>query len=452
MVSGRFQKYFKINGSFGIGGLKTIFRSLRYRNYRLFFMGQSISLIGTWMQRIALPWLVYSMTNSVFLLGLVGFASQIPTFVLAPFAGVLIDRWNRYTILIVTQILAMIQSFILAILFFNHSIEVWHIILLSIFLGLINAFDMPARQSFVVDLIEKREDLGNAIALNSSMFNSARLIGPSIAGVLIALAGEGVCFLVNGVSYIFVIAFLFMMKIRRDTVKVQHSDVLKGIKEGFNYTFGFMPIRYVILLLALVSLMGMPYTVLMPVFAKNILHGGPHTFGFLMGASGIGALTGAIYMASRKSVLGLGKIVPFFAAFFGLGLILFSLSHFFMLSVILMAITGFGMIMQMTSSNTILQTIVDDDKRGRVMSFYTMAFMGTAPFGSLMAGASANYIGAPNTLIIGGAFCILGAVIFAGKLPEMKKLIRPVYIRLGILPEIADGIQSATDLTSPPEN
>jgi MFS family permease len=416
----------EINGFVELAGLKAIFRSLRYRNYRLFFMGQSISLIGTWMQRIALPWLVYSLTDSVFLLGLVGFASQIPTFLLAPFAGVLIDRWNRYTILVVTQILAMVQSFILAILFFNHSIEVWHIVLLSIFLGCINAFDMPARQSFVVDMIEKREDLGNAIALNSSMFNAARLIGPSIAGILIALTGEGICFLVNGISYIFVLVFLFMMKINRDTVISQHSDVLQGIKEGFRYTFGFKPIRYIILLLALVSLMGMPYTVLIPVFAKDILHGGPHTFGFLMGASGIGALSAAIYMASRKSVMGLEKIVPFFAAFFGIGLILFSLSHFFWLSMILMAVTGFGMIMQMTSSNTILQTVVDDDKRGRVMSFYTMAFMGTAPFGSLMAGASANYIGAPNTLIIGGFACIIGAALFARKLPVLKTMMRLV--------------------------
>jgi MFS family permease len=439
-------------GSSRISGLKSIFRSLRYRNYRLFFMGQSISLIGTWMQRIALPWLVYSMTNSAFLLGLVGFASQIPTFLLAPFAGVLIDRWNRYTILVVTQILAMIQSFILAFLFFNNSIEVWHIVVLSIFMGCINAFDMPVRQSLVVDMIENREDLGNAIALNSSMFNVARLLGPSIAGILIALTGEGICFLVNGISFIFVLAFLFMMKIKREEVKVQHSHILQGIKEGFKYTFGFKPIGYIILLLALVNLMGMPYTVLIPVFAKDILHGGPHTFGFLMGACGIGALSAAIYMASRKSVVGLGKIVPIFAAFFGAGLILFSLSHYFILSIVLMAVTGFGMIMQMTSSNTILQTVVDDDKRGRVMSFYTMAFMGTAPFGSLMAGASANYIGAPNTLIIGGICCIIGALFFARKLPELKLLIRPVYMKLGIIPEVAAGIRSATELTCPPED
>jgi MFS family permease len=435
-----------------LAGLKTIFRSLRYRNYRLFFTGQSISLIGTWMQRIALPWLVYNMTESAFLLGLVGFASQIPTFLVAPFAGALVDRWNRYTILIVTQTLAMVQSFILTFLFFNHSLQIWHIIMLSIFLGCINAFDMPARQAFVVDMIEKREDLGNAIALNSSMFNAARLLGPSIAGILIALTGEGVCFLVNGISFLFVLLFLFMMRIKRMEIKPHHDPIMKGIKEGFKYAFGFLPIRYIILLLALVSLMGMPYTVLIPIFAKNILHGGPNTFGFLMGASGIGALAGAIYMASRKSVLGLGKIVPRFAALFGAGLIVFSLSRFFLLSVLLMAVIGLGMIMQMTSSNTILQTLVDDDKRGRVMSFYAMAFMGTAPFGSLIAGTSANYIGAPNTLIIGGVCCIIGALLFAKKLPELKRIASPVYVRLGIIPEVAKGMQSASELTGPAQD
>jgi len=431
-------------------GVKNIVRSLRYRNYRLFFYGQSISLIGTWIQRITVPWLVYRLTGSVFLLGLVGFAGQIPTFLMSPFAGVLIDRWNRHKILVITQILALIQALILAVLFYEKSISVWHIAILSVVLGVINAFDMPARQSFVVDMIEKKEDLGNAIALNSSMVNSARLIGPSIAGVLISLTGEGMCFLINAVSYIFVIGFLLMMKIKPRKIAAQNTNVYQKFKEGFSYTFGFIPIRYIILLLALVSLMGMPYTVLMPVFAKTILHGGSHTFGFLMGASGIGALMGAIYMASRRSAAGLEKFIPWFAAIFGLGLILFSLSANFILSMFLMLITGFGMLMQMTSSNTILQTIVDDDKRGRVMSFYTMAFMGTAPFGSLLAGALASKVGAPNTLLIGGVACILGALVFFRKLPDIKKSIRPIYIRLGIAPVIATGIEVASELTNPP--
>ena len=431
-----------------IKGIKNIFRSLQYRNYRLFFSGQSISLIGTWMQRIATPWLVYSLTDSVFLLGLVGFAGQIPTFLLSPFAGVLVDRWNRYSILIVTQILAMIQAFVLTFLYFNKSLEIWHIIVLSIFLGLINAFDTPARQSFVVDMIEKKEDLGNAIALNSSMVNGARLFGPAIAGVLISFTGEGMCFLVNGLSYIFVIAFLLMMKISPRKVKARSTHVMHELKDGFKYTFGFAPIRSIILLLALVSLMGMPYTVLMPYFAKSVLHGGPHTFGFLMGATGVGALVGAFYMASRKSVLGLGKFVPLFASVFGFGLVSFALSHSFYLSMAILFITGLGMIMQMTSSNTILQTIVDDDKRGRVMSFYTMAFMGTAPFGSLLAGALASKIGAPNTLIIGGTFCILGAIVFARKLPELKIMVHPIYTKLGIQQDVTSGYRSETEKTS----
>jgi len=443
------KKSFK-NSLVDLFGLSNIVRSLRYRNYRLFFYGQSISLIGTWIQRITVPWLVYRLTGSVFLLGLVGFAGQIPTFLVSPFAGVLIDRWNRHKILVITQILALIQALVLALLFYEKSISVWHIAILSVFLGIINAFDMPARQSFVVDMIEKKEDLGNAIALNSSMVNSARLIGPSIAGILISLTGEGMCFMINAISYVFVIAFLLMMKITPRKIEVQDTNAFQKFKEGFTYTFGSLPIRYIILLLALVSLMGMPYTVLMPVFAKTILHGGSHTFGFLMGATGVGALMGAVYMASRRSAAGLEKFIPWFAGIFGLGLILFSLSTNFILSMFLLLITGFGMLMQMTSSNTILQTIVDDDKRGRVMSFYTMAFMGTAPFGSLLAGALASKVGAPNTLFIGGVACILGAILFMRKLPEIKRTIRPIYIGLGILSEIATGIEVATELTSPP--
>ena len=422
-------------------GLKSIFRSLQYKNYRLFFYGQSISLIGTWIQRIAVPWMVYNVTGSVFLLGLVGFAGQIPTFLLAPFAGVLIDKWDRYKILIVTQILAMVQSLILAFLVFNHSIEVWHVVLLSIFLGCINAFDMPARQSFVVDMIEDKKDLGNAIALNSSMFNSARLIGPSVAGILISVTGEGICFLINGLSYIFVIVFLLKMNISTRKIQAKSAQAFKGFKEGFKYTFGFLPIRSILLLLSLVSLMGMPFTVLVPVFAKTILHGGSNTFGFLMGAMGMGALISAIYMASRKSVMGLENIVPLFAGLFGIGLIVFSFTHLFLISMTLMVVIGLGMIMQTTACNTILQTIVDDDKRGRVMSFYTMAFMGTAPLGSLMAGVLASRIGVPNTLIIGGVSCIIGALLFARKLSEIKKMIYPIYIRLGIIHDEASDNQ-----------
>ena len=414
-------------------GLKNIFRSLRYRNYRLFFGGQSLSLIGTWIQRITIPWLVYRLTDSAFLLGFVGFAGQLPTFILAPFAGVLTDRWNRYHILIITQVLSMLQALILAFLYFTGNIEIWNILLLSVILGCINALDTPARQSFVIEMVDDKKDLGNAIALNSSMVNSARLVGPSIAGVLIASLGEGVCFLLNGLSYIFVIWSLVSMKVKPQIKYKENPGVLRALKEGFKYTFGFAPIKSIILLLALISLMGMPYSVLMPVFAKNIFHGGSHIYGFLMGASGIGALMGAIYLASKRSVLGLEKMIPLSATVFGIGLISFSLSRFFALSMVLMVATGLGMMMQMACSNTILQTITDDDKRGRVMSFYTMAFMGTAPFGSLLAGSLASLIGAPDTLLVGGVVCVIGATFFAIRLPAIKRMIRPIYVRLGII-------------------
>jgi MFS family permease len=399
-----------------------------------------------------MSWLVYRLTGSAFLLGVIGFAGQIPTFVLVPFAGVLADRWNRYHILIVTQVLAMIQAFILAFLFFSDVIEVWHIAVLSVLLGCINSFDIPARQSLVVEMVEKKEDLGNAIALNSSMVNAARLLGPSIAGILIAATSEGICFLLNGVSYSFVIVSLLLMKLRLAERKEKPRHILKGLKEGFLYTFGFTPIRSVILLLGLISLMGMPYAVLMPVFAKDILQGGPHTLGFLMGASGLGALTGAIYLASRKSVLGLEKIIPISAGVFGAGLVAFSFSRIFVLSFLLMIVTGISMMLQLASGNTIIQTIVDDNKRGRVMSFYTMAFIGTAPFGSFLGGSLASLLSAPTTLLIGGSACVIGAIVFGSNVPRLRGMIHPIYVRLGIIPEVAAGVQTASELTVPPED
>lgn len=433
-------------------GFKRTFRALRYRNYRLFFTGQLISLIGTWMQQIAMIWLVYRLTHSAFLLGLVGFSGQMPTFLVSPFAGVLADRLNRHRIIIATQTLAMIQATVLAILTLTGSITVVHIVLLSIFMGLINAFDIPTRQSFILEMIENKEDLGNAIALNSSMFNSARLLGPSIAGIVIAAIGEGMCFLVNAVSFIAVIIALLAMRIPPRERPPQSQGVLHGFKEGFKYAFGFVPIRYILLLLALVSLMGMPYAVLMPIFAKDILHGGPQTLGFLMGATGIGALTGAMTLASRKSIAGLSGWIPRAASLFGVGLIAFSLSRSIWLSIVLLFFVGFGMMVQMASSNSILQTISDDDKRGRVMSFYTMAFMGMTPFGSLYAGSLASQIGAPYTLTLSGIACILGALAFTRKLPLLREKIRPIYMKIGIIPEVSSAIQSATQLTTPPED
>ena len=425
--------------------LKVIFRSLQHRNYRLFFCGQSISLVGTWMQHVALAWLVYRITGSVVMLGLVGFASQIPIFLLTPFTGVLTDRWNRHIVLIVTQSAAMVLTFILTGIFFIGTIEIWQIFLLSISLGCINAFDIPARQSFAIDLVEKKEDLGNAIALNSLMFNGAILIGPSLAGLLLAVEGEGICFLINGISYLFVIVSLLMMKVAPGDLKKKNVRFFKEMKDGLKYTFGFAPIKYLILFLALVNLLAVPYTVLMPVFAKEILHGGSNIYGFLIGASGFGALLGAIYLASGKTILRIGKIISWSAAIFGLGLILFSFSRFYLFSFILMIVIGFGDMLHTAASNTILQTITDDDKRGRVMSFYTMAIVGIAPFGSLLVGELAKVIGTPNTILIGGITCIIGALIFLKKLPDLKKLVRHVYVNLGVFPKQTSDIQTVPE-------
>jgi MFS family permease len=381
------------------------------------------------MQRIAMSWLVYRLTNSAFLLGLVGFTSQIPLFLLTPFAGVLADRMNRRTVLVVTQTLAMIQAFFLTVLVFTGTTEVWHIMCLSVFLGIVDAFDMPIRQSFMVEIVQKK-DLGNAIALNSSIVNCAQLLGPSIAGILIASIGEGMCFLLNGVSYFFVIVSLIAMKITRKEMEKSDIHVLEEIREGFVYAFGFGPIRFILLLLALTSLVGIPYRVMMPIFAKDILQGGPHTLGFLMAGAGVGALAGSIYLASRKGVPGLEKWIALAAGLFGIGLVGFSRSHLFWLSLILVLLTGFGMMVQMASSNTVLQTVVEEDKRGRVMSLYAMAIRGMAPFGSLLVGSAASKIGAPNTLMISGLLCIIGSIMFARKLPALQEMVRPIYMRM----------------------
>jgi len=393
-----------------------------------------------------MPWLVYHMTGSTLLLGVVGFAGQIPTFLLSPVAGVLTDRWSRYRVLLFTQIVSLVQAAVLAGLCLTGVIQIWHIVVLSIILGCINAFDVPSRHSFVIDMVEKKEDLGNAIALNSLMFNGARLIGPSIAGIMLASTSEGICFLLNAISYIFVIISLLMMRLHIKETQRKDERILNELSEGLRYAFGFAPIRHLLILLSISSLMGMSYSVLMPVFAKEILHGGSNTYGFLMGAAGFGALLGALFLASRESVLKLGRIIPASAILFGVGLIVLSFSRIFPLSLVLMIFIGLGMMMQTAASNTILQTITDDDKRGRVMSFYTMAIMGTAPFGSLMAGGLAKVIGTPWTIFTGGIACIIGALFFLRKLPELRIIVRPIYIKLGIIPEVAEGIQSASDI------
>jgi MFS family permease len=408
-------------------------RALRHRNYRLFFFGQGTSLIGTWLTRVAQSWLVYRLTGSALLLGIVGFAGQIPTFLLAPLAGVLVDRWDRHRVLVVTQVLATLQSALLAWFALRGTITVWHVLALSAFQGLINAFDTPARQAFVVEMVDRREDLPNAIALNSTMVNGARLLGPSVAGILIAMVGEGWCFFIDALSYVAVIASLVAMRLRPRPEPKPPRRVLVELREGLHYASSFAPIRAILLLLALVSLTGIPYTVLMPIFASQVLKGGPHTLGFLMAATGVGAVIGALWLAARTTVLGLGRTLSVAGALFGAALIAFSFSRAVWLSALLLMLAGGGMMVQMAASNTLIQTMVDEDKRGRVMSFYTMAFFGMMPFGSLAAGWLGARIGAPATVAWGGVATVLAVLVFVRKLPELRRQARPVYERLGIL-------------------
>ncbi len=408
-------------------------RALRHRNFRLFFIGQSISLIGTWMTRVATSWLVYRLTGSALLLGVVGFAGQIPTFLLAPFAGVWVDRLDRRKLLVWTQVLAGLQSLALAALTLTKVINIHEVVWLSALQGLINAFDMPGRQAFLVQMVEDKQDLSNAIALNSSMVNLARLVGPALAGLVIAAAGEGYCFTIDGISYLAVIASLLMMRVNVAPAKRALTSMLEQLKEGWTYVSGFPPIRTILLLFALVSLMGMPFMVLMPIFASKVLHGGPHTLGFLLGASGVGALISAVSLALRKTVRGLTTMIQISAALFGFGLIGFGLSRIFLLSMALMLIVGFGMMQGLAASNTVIQTLVPEDKRGRVMSYYTMAFVGMAPFGSLLAGGLAHRLGAPHAIMITGAFCVAGSIWFTTQLKSIRKIMRPIYVEMGII-------------------
>lgn len=432
-------------------GYRLLLRALRHRNYRLFFGGQSVSLIGTWMTRIATIWLVYQLSGSAWLLGIVGFAGQIPTFILAPFAGVWVDRWNRHRVLVGTQTLSMIQSFWLAGLTFSHHITVGDIIWLSLFQGAINAFDMPGRQAFLVEMVEDREVLGNAIALNSSMVNMARLVGPSLAGIIIGAAGEGPCFLIDGLSYLAVIGSLLAMRLGAPAAPRRAAGLLSELRAGWSYVAASVPIRSLLLLLAIASLLGTPYTVLMPIFAGRILGGGAYALGFLMGAAGVGALIGALTLAARRSVIGLGRVVVYSAALFGGGLAAFSLSRWLWLSLLFMVVVGYGMMRNLAASNTILQTIVEEDKRGRVMSYYTMAVVGVTPFGSLLEGGVAARLGAWGTLLGAGILVAAGALWFYRQLPAVRAAIRPIYVQLGILPEVTSGVQTASALTTPPQ-
>ena len=426
-------------------GSSHAWRALRHRNFRLFFGGQTISLIGTWMTRIATSWLVYRLTGSALLLGTISFAGQIPTFLFAPIAGVLVDRMDRRKVLVWTQALSMVQSLALAALTLSHlnlspHIMIDWLLILSVTQGIVNAFDMPGRQAFMVKMVDDRNDLSNAIAINSSMVNMARLVGPSLAGMLIAVSSEGWCFLIDGISYIAVIASLLMMRVEAPAARRVSASALSEMKAGWTYVWESLPIRTILLLFAVISFMGMPFVVLMPIFAAKVLHGGPHTLGFLMGAMGVGALVSALSLAARKSVRGLVRMIPISAAVFGLGLIGFGLSRWFWPSMVMVFVAGMGMMQGMAGSNTVIQTIVTEDKRGRVMSYYTMAFMGMAPFGSLLAGTMATAIGAPRTVILNGAACLLGAAWFMTRLPALRREIRPIYQEMGIVP-VEEGIQ-----------
>jgi MFS family permease len=429
-----------------------LLRSLSHRNFRLFFLGQSISLIGTWMQQVGMQWLVYhDLGKSAWWLGAVAFAGQIPSFFIAPVAGVIADHTNRHRLVIATQFFAMVQAFILAYLTLTQRITVGEVLLLSGFIGIVNAFDMPARQSFLNEMIERREDLSNAIALNSSMFNGARLIGPALAGLVLAATSAGICFLLNALSFLAVLAALLAMQVKPRSNHQLSRNLREGLREGFAYAFGFAPIRALLLLVAWVSLLSMSYSTLLPVFATDELQGGAYTLGLLTSAAGIGALAGALLLASRKTVLGLGRWIMAMPAVLGGAMIGFSWVHALLPAMFFVLIAGFALMMQMASTNTVLQTIVDEDKRGRVMSLYTMSFMGLAPLGSLLAGYLADQMGAPLTVRFAGIGCIAGSVVFAFQFRSLRSLIRPIYRRMGILPEVATGIQEATRLTTPPE-
>ena len=409
------------------GTLRATVRALRHRNFQLFFSGQLISLIGTWMQTVAQAWLVYRITGSSLLLGSVGFASQIPVFLFAPIGGIVADRHNRHRVVIGTQISAMVLASILAALTLTRTVQVWHIFLLASLLGLVNAFDIPGRQSFLVDMVGK-EDLMNAIALNSSMFNGARVIGPAIAGILVAKIGEGWCFFANAVSYIAVIAGLLMMRVPPRSYRSSTASPLAHVMEGFRFVRHTAPIRAILLLLGLVSLVAMPYTVLMPVFADRILHGGARGLGILMGATGVGALLGGLTLATRTGVRGLGRWITLSCGGLGASLILFSLSRSFWLSATLLLPVGFCMMLQMSSSNTLIQAMVPDHLRGRVMAVYSMMFMGMAPFGALFGGALADRLGAQLTVSMGAVACIGGAALFGLHLPKIRVEARQLIV------------------------
>lgn len=428
-----------------------VFRALQNRNFKLFVAGQGLSLIGTWIQQVATGWLVYRLTGSAFLLGIVGFSGQIAAFILGPFAGVFVDRLDQRRILLITQTLFMMQAFALSALVISGTVQIWHIIFLSVVNGIVTGFDTPTRQAFIIEMIDDKEHLANAIAINSSMFNGARLVGPAVAGILIVTVGDGVCFLINGISYIAVIVALTAIHVTTVQPEESPANIIADLKEGFIYVYECPPVFWIIILLATISLVCTPYTILMPVFATKVLNGGAGLLGFLTAANGCGALVGATLLASRKSVIGLGKWIWIAAVIVGAGMIGFSLSRTLWISLLSLAIIGFGMITHMASCNTILQTIVPNRVRGRVMSFYTMAFLGMTPFGSLLGGALAARVGSPETVMVGGVSSLIGALAFAVGSPTLRPIVQDIYCRKGILPAALCGLSNVSESNVPPE-
>jgi MFS family permease len=410
-----------------------LFRALRNRNYRLYFAGQGVSLIGTWITRIAAAWLIYRLTDSAFLLGLVGFFGQIPTLILSPFAGVFIDRWNRHRVLMITQLLSMLQSLALGALTLSGHVTVSYVLVLQAFQGVLNAFDTPARQAFVVEMVEDRRDLPNAIALNSSLVNGSRILGPAVGGLLIAAVGEGWCFIVDGLSYIAVLGSLAAMKVEPSSRGSDALPVGEALAAGFRYVVGFPPVRSGLLLVAAVSTLGMPFQVLMPVMASDVLHGDAYTLGLLMTTIGSGALAGTLYLASRETVVGLGRRMAQATLALGAALLVFAASDRLWLSALALPFAGAGFMIALAATNTVVQTLVPERLRGRVMAFYTMAVLGTAPIGSLLAGIAASRIGAPATIMVGGVACLVAGTWFHFSLPRLRELVRPIYIERGLL-------------------
>lgn len=402
------------------------FRALQSRNFRLFFYAGMVSLMGTWIQNLALGWLVYRLTDSAFYLGLVGFAGQIPALILTPIAGVYADRLNRRNILMLTQFIPMMLAFLLSILVFTDMVSITLILVVVVINGLALSFDTPFRHAFLLEMIGDRRLIANAVALNSTLVNTARFIGPTLGGILIALFGEAYCFLINGFSFMAMLAALMMMHVPSFVKKVSERSVLADLKVGFNYTWNYFPARYMILLVMVTSIFGLPFQAFLPVFARDILQGDSRTLGFLTGAVGAGALTGAFYLAMREGVSKIPAIIRFSAFVFAIGLFIFSVSKMVWLSVIILYFSGFGMITQFSATNTLLQTVVDEDKRGRVLAFYSMSFMGFTPIGSLLLGTLSDFLGVPLTFSIAAAALLLAALLFSGKMKVIRRSLQPI--------------------------